>query len=260
MSKKRDKKNDVTLIDTLVGGIAHEKDISKKCLNYKINLKCKNQKQKELVKTIEKNQITFVEGIFGVGKTFVINSVALNDLKDPESNINKIILIVPTLENGGQELSIGLLPGSKMEKIESYHDATLDTMKKILTQSNNVKPKEIINNLIQEGFIEMECVNFALGKTWDNSFVIIDECENFNKQEMLLLCSRLGENSKMVFSGDMRQATRKSIVNNKDESGFLYAMQKLISIDGINKIVFDENDIVRNNLLYEIYKKWNENQ
>ena len=78
-----------------------------KPLSYKVNLKCKNQKQKELVNTIKDNQITIVEGVFGVGKTFVINSIALEMLKNQESEIEKIILISPTLENGGSEISVG---------------------------------------------------------------------------------------------------------------------------------------------------------
>ena len=256
MSKKKKKElEDVSPIMEMGGT---EKTISKS-LKYKINLKCKNQKQKELVKTIQENQITFVEGVFGVGKTYIINSVALSALKDPDNGIEKIILIVPTLESGGNELSIGLLPGTKMEKIEMYHDATLDTIKKILDKSGNPKPKEILHDLLHEGLIEMECANFVLGKTWDNAFVIIDEAENFNKQETLLLCSRLGENSKLVFSGDRRQTTRKSILKNNEESGFIYGMKKLTSIKGISQFQFDENDIVRNPILYEIYKKWTEN-
>ena len=71
-----------TLMDASLGG--------GKSLNYKINLKCKNKKQKDLVKSIEENDIIIVEGVFGVGKTFVINSVALEMLKRPESGINKI--------------------------------------------------------------------------------------------------------------------------------------------------------------------------
>lgn len=253
--KKKELENVSPIIE--IGGT--EKNVSKS-LKYKINLKCKNQKQKELVHAIHENQITFVEGVFGVGKTYVINSVALSILKEPNNGIDRIILIVPTLESGGNELSIGLLPGTKTEKIEMYHDATLDTIKKILEKSGNSNPKEILHDLLHDGYIEMECANFVLGKTWDNAFVIIDEAENFNKQETLLLCSRLGENSKLIFSGDRRQTTRKSILKNNEESGFLYGMKKLTSIKGISKFQFDENDIVRNPILYEIYKKWTEDE
>lgn len=81
---------------------------SKKLLNYKVSLKCKNKKQKDLVKTIEDNKITFVEGVFGVGKTYVINSIALKMLKDLDNDIEKIILIMPTLEVG--QMHLGMLP------------------------------------------------------------------------------------------------------------------------------------------------------
>ena len=220
-----------------------------KPLSYKVNLKCKNQKHKD-------NQITIVEGVFGVGKTFVINSIALEMLKNQESEIEKIILISPTLENGGSEISVGLLPGDKFEKIKVYYEASIDTFVKILQKSNNTDPKKTINKLISEEKIVYECANFVLGKTWDNSFIIIDEAENFNKQEMLLLFSRIGENSKMVVSGDRLQITRKSFLKNNDESGFIYAQKVLMGIDNIGIVTFSENDIVRNSLIHEIYKKW----
>ena len=66
--------------------------ISAKRLSYKVELKCKNKKQKELVKSIQENKITIVKGVFGVGKTYVINSTALKMLKDPASGIEKIIV------------------------------------------------------------------------------------------------------------------------------------------------------------------------
>lgn len=224
-----------------------------KPLNYKVNLKCKNQKQKELVNTIKKNQITIVEGVFGVGKTFVTNSVALDMLKNQE--VEKIILISPTIENGGSEISIGLLPGDKMEKIKVYYEASIDTFEKILKQSNE-DAKKIVNKLLSDNKIIYECANFVLGKTWDNTFIIIDEAENFNKQEMLLLLSRIGENSKMVISGDRLQTTRKSFLQNKDDSGFVHAINTLKDVDDIGIVQFTTDDIVRNKLIYKIYEKW----
>ena len=94
---------------------------SSKFLNYKINLKCKNKKQKDLVKTIEENKIVFVEGVFGVGKTYVINSIALKMLKEIGNGIDKIILIMPTLEVG--QMHMGMLPGTLEEKLVAHLSA-----------------------------------------------------------------------------------------------------------------------------------------
>ena len=97
---------------------------SSKFLNYKINLKCKNKKQKDLVKTIEENKIVFVEGVFGVGKTYVINSIALKMLKEIGNGIDKIILIMPTLEVG--QMHMGMLPGTLEEKLVAHSLNELD--------------------------------------------------------------------------------------------------------------------------------------
>ena len=88
-------------------------------IDYRVNLKCKNAKQKELVKSIYENDIIFVEGVFGVGKTFVINSVALEMLKEPNNGIDKIILIVPTCSCSAT-MELGHLPGSLDEKLYNF--------------------------------------------------------------------------------------------------------------------------------------------
>ena len=102
-------------------------------LKYKINLKCKNAKQKELVKKIKENQITIVEGVFGVGKTFVINSVALDMLKKQENDIDKIILICPTVETG--DMHLGLLPGDLSQKVENHILNELDNWSYVRTDT-----------------------------------------------------------------------------------------------------------------------------
>ena len=84
-----------------------------------------------MVKTIHENQITFVKGVFGVGKTFVINSVALSILKELDNGIERIILIFPTRENGS--MSLGLLPGNLDEKLQAHSLNELDSFRKILS-------------------------------------------------------------------------------------------------------------------------------
>ena len=125
-------------------------------LKYKINLKCKNAKQKELVKKIKENQITIVEGVFGVGKTFVINSIALDMLKKQENDIDKIILICPTVETG--DMHLGLLPGDLSQKVENHILNELDSMRKILLKSENQNPNQIIDELIKKGFSDAKAI------------------------------------------------------------------------------------------------------
>ena len=221
-------------------------------INYRVNLKCKNAKQKELVKSIYENDIIFVEGVFGVGKTFVINSVALEMLKEPNNGIDKIMCIVPTVEVGTMHL--GSLPGDLSQKLENHCINEMDAFTKILKKSENLNPDLIIEKLIKEEKIVVKPISFLRGASIENSFICVSEAEEFTKEELFLIISRF-ESGKMVISGDPLQASRNQVRNGN--SGLLHAMEKLTDINGVGTVKFTEDDIVRNDILYDIYKKWN---
>ena len=221
-------------------------------IDYRVNLKCKNAKQKELVKSIYNNDIIFVEGVFGVGKTFVINSVALEMLKEPNNGIDKIICIVPTVEVGTMHL--GSLPGDLSQKLENHCINEMDAFTKILKKSENSNPDLIIEKLIKEEKIVVRPISFLRGASIENSFICVSEAEEFTKEELFLIISRF-ESGKMVISGDPLQASRNQVRNGN--SGLLHAMEKLTDINGVGTVKFTEDDIVRNDILYDIYKKWN---
>ena len=221
-------------------------------IDYRVNLKCKNAKQKELVKSIYENDIIFVEGVFGVGKTFVINSVALEMLKEPNNGIDKIMCIVPTVEVGTMHL--GSLPGDLSQKLENHCINEMDAFTKILKKSENSNPDLIIEKLIKEEKIVVKPISFLRGASIENSFICVSEAEEFTKEELFLIISRF-ESGKMVISGDPLQASRSQVRNGN--SGLLHAMEKLTDINGVGTVKFTEDDIVRNDILYDIYKKWN---
>lgn len=221
-------------------------------IDYRVNLKCKNAKQKELVKSIYENDIIFVEGVFGVGKTFVINSVALEMLKEPNNGIDKIMCIVPTVEVGTMHL--GNLPGDLSQKLENHCINEMDAFTKILKKSENPNPDLIIEKLIKEEKIVVRPISFLRGASIENSFICVSEAEEFTKEELFLIISRF-ESGKMVISGDPLQASRSQVRNGN--SGLLHAMEKLTDINGVGTVKFTEDDIVRNDILYDIYKKWN---
>lgn len=221
-------------------------------IDYRVNLKCKNAKQKELVKSIYENDIIFVEGVFGVGKTFVINSVALEMLKEPNNGIDKIMCIVPTVEVGTMHL--GSLPGDLSQKLENHCINEMDAFTKILKKSENPNPDLIIEKLIKEEKIVVRPISFLRGASIENSFICVSEAEEFTKEELFLIISRF-ESGKMVISGDPLQASRSQVRNGN--SGLLHAMEKLTDINGVGAVKFTEDDIVRNDILYDIYKKWN---
>jgi phosphate starvation-inducible PhoH-like protein len=227
---------------------------SSKALSYKINLKCKNEKQKEFLKQLKDNekQICFGIGSAGTGKSYLTLAYALKTLIE-DNQYKKIIIMVPTCEAGA--MSIGFLKGTYYEKIEMYLEADSYTMEKILSQSGNLGAKKIVDDLIKCEMIDYQIVNFARGKNFDNALVLISESENYSKEEMLLLLTRIGENCKVIITGDPLQKDRKDL--KKSDCGLVYASDKLSGMKEVSITTFDDSDIVRNPLISKIIEKWN---
>lgn len=223
---------------------------------FKVDLKCKNKKQKEFLQMLkdDKNQICFGIGSAGSGKSYLSLGFALSQLKDPSTPYEKIIILVPTCEAGA--MSIGYLPGELFSKISPYIDADSHTMEKILNNSGNASGKNIVNNLIGDGYINYEIVNFARGKTFEKCIFLLNEAENLNQEEMLLLLTRIGEDCKLIITGDLKQLDRKDIRKNKVECGLEYAIKKLSDMEEVGIVEFCEEDIVRNPLISKILERW----
>lgn len=226
-----------------------------KVFDYKIQIKCKNQKQKELLKIIKEKEITFAIGSPGTGKSFISIGAALSLLKDTDNPYDKIIIIMPTCE-ASSYLSIGFLKGFLDEKIEPYTQADKYTIEKILNLSGNFGSKQITEGLVKHQLIQFELVNFARGKNFDNAIILVSEAENFSKQEMLLILTRIGENSKLIISGDQNQLDRKDIKKSHDDCGLMYAVEHLQELDEVGVVEFSDEDIVRNPLISKIIDAW----
>ena len=109
---------------------------------------------------------------------------------------------------------------------------------------------------MNNGMIKHEYVNFLLGKTIDNSIILCNEAQQYTSSNMRLILTRLGENSKIVITGDYEQVNRKPIVNGKEECGLTHAMAVLKDLDEVSITEFDNNDIVRNKLITKILERW----
>jgi phosphate starvation-inducible PhoH-like protein len=226
-----------------------------KALNFKVKLKCKNTKQKEFFNILkERNKdIVFGVGSAGAGKTYVAMSEALSELRD--GLCEKIIFITPTTEAGSSATRIGLLPGTAEEKISPYLENMRDTVAKILRTGGNHNPEETARNLIKDEKVVIKLMNYARGTTYDNSVVIIDEGENFSKSEMLLLLTRIGENTRYFILGSEQQCDRKDI-KSEGKSGMMYAREKLSGLEEVGSVEFTDEDVVRNPLISKILKLW----
>lgn len=226
-----------------------------KALSFKLEIKCKNEKQKEFLRNLKdlKCKLNICDAPAGVGKSLLALTAGLYHLKN--GNIEKIIVIVPTVE-ASEATKIGLLPGSIEEKTYPFQLATRNTLEKILKLSGNVAYKEEAQQLINSGLIEFELLSYARGRTFDDAFIIIDEAENLSQRETLLLIGRMGEgNTKIALLGDKAQCDRKGLRDFND-CGLIHAKEKLADVEGVSINEFTNQDIVRNSFITKIFEKW----
>jgi phosphate starvation-inducible PhoH-like protein len=215
----------------------------------KIDLKHKNETQKKLTQSIKNGDITVCVGPAGTGKTYMSCQQALLELKNNEL-IKKIVLVksVTTLKTE----EIGFLKGSMEEKMEPFMYSFIGNFEKIIG-------KKLYESLKSEKHIEILPIAYLRGVNIDNAIVIIDEVQNISVDNIRTILTRLGENSKMVFLGDIKQIDSK----NKNNSALKFLVEHFNNVDRINVVEFNKNDIVRHPLIKtieDIFDKVNENE
>jgi phosphate starvation-inducible PhoH-like protein len=247
------KKKSVSSKSELEKDLCEIQETIKSPINFSLSaIKCKNAKQKTLFKTIKDKVITFITGPAGTGKSYISIYTALELLKKGDG-IQKLIFIYPTEEDDGEAL--GFMPGDESEKLMPWARADLYTMEKIF-DSCGKKGKEIVQNLLAQGVIEIHPTLWLRGLTIDNSIVIISECQNLGKDNLLKAITRIGENTKMIINGDQYQISAKGIKRGKRVSGLQYAIDHLNSLEEIGVVEFDISDIIRNPLISKILVNW----
>lgn len=232
-----------------------------KGLDYKLSIKCKNERQKEFIKSIRdpKNEICFGVGSAGTGKTWLSLSAALQLIKDESLPYKSIVIFVPCLESV-TALKMGYLKGDLDDKTKCYKQNSFNNMIKILDLSGNQNSKDIVSSLIAKNIIQFEFINFVKGKTFENCICILEEAEDYSKEDMLLLLTRKGGNTcKMIISGDDKQMSRTDLKNKKQLTGLRFASNVLRTMKEVSVTEFTNEDIVRDPLLSEIIKRFEEN-
>ena len=247
------KKKSVSSKSELEKDLCEIQETIKSPINFSLSaIKCKNAKQKTLFKTIKDKVITFITGPAGTGKSYISIYTALELLKKGDG-IQKLIFIYPTEEDDGEAL--GFMPGDESEKLMPWARADLYTMEKIF-DSCGKKGKEIVQSFLAQGIIEIHPTLWLRGLTIDNSIVIISECQNLGKDNLLKAITRIGENTKMIINGDQYQISAKGIKRGKRVSGLQYAIDHLNSLEEIGVVEFDVSDIIRNPLISKILVNW----
>lgn len=208
------------------------------------SIKYKNPKQKDLVKLIHENQIVFIKGSAGTGKTLMALKAAIEVLQDTGNNINKITLTKPIVEAGE---SIGFLPGDADEKTQPYMKSFEDNIKELIG-------KEATRNLIAAGVIEAMPLSFIRGNTFRRSVSILDEAQNTTPIAMKLFVSRIGETSKMIIIGDTDQTDL--MLRSNEIHGLADAFNRFKGVKGVGFFEFTEDDIVRSEILIDLMKRY----
>ena len=221
-------------------------------LRFKLNIKCKTQKQKDFLNSLKNvnKSICFGIGSAGTGKSYISLAYGLSKIKD--GTYNHIIMVVPTAQASGKDMGLGYLKGELEDKTKPFKDVDRYTIEKILKTSENFEYKALTGYLINCGLIQYEFINFMLGKTFDNSLILVNEAEQYTKDDMKLILTRIGDGSKLVITGDSEQVNRQSIVKKMDVCGLSYAAERLRDMDEVSITTFEREDIVRNPLIGKI--------
>lgn len=209
----------------------------------KIHTKCKNPRQKELIRAIDQSEIVLVIGPAGVGKSHISVAKALELLTDPINSYRKIYIITPNVE--ADESSIGYLKGTLEEKLFPFLYSTYYLIDKVIGKENRKKLQEL-------QIIEPLSFGHIRGINIDDAILICEEAQNTSISQMKTLLTRIGYNSKFIISGDVEQIDTK--VKN---SGLVDAVKKFEDFKPVSIIKFTSDDIVRNPLISQILEFYN---
>lgn len=196
--------------------------------------------QKKYVDAIKKNNIVFGVGPAGTGKTYLAVALAVYALKNHE--IDKIILTRPAVEAGEK---LGFLPGDLSEKVDPYLRPLFDALQEMMGQDAYAKH-------IERGSIEIAPLAYMRGRTLSNSFIILDEAQNTTREQMKMFLTRMGENSRIVVTGDVTQIDLPKNV----KSGLIDALDVLKDVEGIEIVRLSAKDVVRHELVTRIIQAY----
>ena len=199
-------------------------------------IKVKNLNQFKYLETIDNSTITFGIGPAGTGKTFLAVASAVKMYS--ENKIKKIVLTRPAVEAGER---LGYLPGDLSQKIDPYLVPLFDSLEYFFGN-------ETLQYLIEKRNIEIVPLAYMRGRTLNDACIILDEAQNATVSQIKMFLTRLGENSKMIITGDETQID----LNNRTFSGLKKTRKSISKIDEVSVLVFENTDIVRNKIVSKI--------
>src|SRR5690606_32322808 len=199
-------------------------------------IKARTPTQSTYIRSLERTDLVFGLGPAGTGKTYLAVAYAAHCLE--RGMVERIILSRPAVEAGER---LGFLPGDMREKVDPYLRPLYDALYDVL-------PPEKVERDLESGVIEIAPLAFMRGRTLANAFVILDEAQNTTSMQMKMFLTRLGENSKMVVTGDPSQIDLPPGMT----SGLEEAVRLLSGVDEISAVRFAGADVVRRDLVAKI--------
>ena len=228
---------DLALLSNIKNGKSEEgKKISSISIIENKTIKVKNINQFKYMDMIQDSTITFGIGPAGTGKTFLAVASAVKLYS--EQKIKKIVLTRPAVEAGER---LGYLPGDLSQKIDPYLVPLFDSLEYFVGNEN-------LAYLIEKRNIEIVPLAYMRGRTLNNACIILDEAQNATNSQIKMFLTRLGENSKIIITGDESQIDLYS----KENSGLRKTRKILSKIEEISVMEFQNTDIVRNPIVSKI--------
>ena len=194
--------------------------------------------QKIVFDTWKKGKCQFLFGAAGTGKTFISLYLALKDVMDLKKPFNKVVLVrslIPTRE-------IGFLPGDEEDKAALYQVPYMNMVQFMFQMPNEQQFNTLYDRLKGQGSLFFLSTSFLRGLTFDNSIIIVDECQHLNFHELDTIITRIGQDSKIVFCGDFDQT---DLVRQNERNGLHDFLRILGEMEEFNCLEFTIGDIVR---------------
>ena len=239
MPRNRKKTSDFDFVNSSPKKMRRKKPINSEQLT---EIKPLTDNQKLVFDAYEENKNLFLYGCAGTGKTFIAMYLALKEIlsnKTPYEKLYVVRSLVPTRE-------IGFLPGDHEDKAHLYQIPYQNMVKYMFKMPDDPAFEMLYDNLKAQETISFWSTSFLRGTTLDNAIVIVDECQNLNFHELDSIMTRVGNDSKIIFAGDVAQT---DLVKTNEKNGILDFMKILEIMDEFACLEFDVNDIVRSGLI-----------